>query len=379
MFRNNIISSLDSSSLLKRKLDFRQVLLDSYKIIKITPPLQQIPALSTPLNSIEPLIEHDQLQPSLLHLSELNAYNDRILKEKQKHNEDIIAKLLAASPLARKIAEPIFEKLLKYFRNPLNPLINISEPIQCENKQSHHQGNLLRQINHYRELTQEEKISEIGHCNGIALLWLAMMSIGLEVLFYKMISTIASCPKEQLPNIGPLISLFHDLIDVGQDPAKYSHRSCNQRNVVEIMGGSTESIYNKTKRYYRNQLRRDLKALREEGNMILLQGWDKRYMTRTTKGHSVAVFIRNDVYHFFDPNFHSGKPVEFSKETFLAKEIWSCLFYQLKVKVAPNPLFSVVGAKGIYNPLFFSKNLALEIAKEKEKEIGLRCHKEFPP
>lgn len=197
------------------------------------------------------------------------------------------------------------------------------------------QGILLRRINLYLASVHKDQISEAGYCHGIVLLWLTMMSWGVESLFFEMIKVIAECPVDQLDKIGNTIELFLDMIEVGQNPYKFSNNACTQQNVDEIIG-EVIKLFGATATYSKTALEAELKKLAQENNMMAVTGWWEEKTTKVVggisktttqeKGHTVGVFVRRHRYHFFDPNFKKLGDLEYFTEPMLVTEIWSKVF-----------------------------------------------------
>ncbi len=240
----------------------------------------------------------------------------------------------------KRIAETVSEKVnrlkqgqslsaLAFLAQPLRPLTEMKDDIDYS------QIVLLKIINGYLALMHKDKISEAGYCHGIVLLWLTMMAWDMEALFYKMIRIIAECPQDQLVQVGNTINIFLDLIDVGQNPKKYSNNACTQNDIDEIIG-EVYPLLGVTANYTKDALGKNLKNLNQINNMLAIMGWRQERVTviengvsKSTiaeKGHTVGVFVRSGCYHFFDPNRMELGDVQYSTESPLVTQIWKKVF-----------------------------------------------------
>ena len=252
---------------------------------------------------------------------------------------------------AQRMQETVSEKLSKYMTGTEKPVASASLKSIPEARASgqavggdYSQAVLLKRINLYLESVHKEKISEKGYCHGIVLVWLTMMSWGVESLFYQMIKTIADYPVDQLSKIENTISLFLGLIEVGQFPGKYSNQTCTQQNVDEIIG-DVQKLFGETKTYTKQDMEKELHKLAKEDNMIAVTGWWTDKNTNKEEGHTVGVYVRGQHYHFFDPNFKSGLEAEFDSDPILVNQIWERVFTNLGVVTGADAKFSLNAVK----------------------------------
>lgn len=271
-------------------------------------------------------------------------------------------------PLTKKI-----EKLLLDFKANQNGYLAVlakAEEKSMGNK-SHSQDVLLRNINSYLDIEHRMRISEEGHCHGMVLLWLTMMSWEVESLFYEMIKVIADCPVEQLAKIGNLIPLFLDCIEVGQNPGEHSDRSnaCTQAD-VDIIIGDVDKSHSETKFFTKREMEDSFLKLSRLDNdlMVACQGWWNEKKT----GHSVGLFIHGGKYFTFDPNDRSGKGASPTyAKSLAAHQVWCGVLAAAGIE--PNSqsslkfsLNAVVNKQAANHPLAFFSPSRKAVANKKE-------------
>ncbi len=220
--------------------------------------------------------------------------------------------------------ETISEKLAKFLQDK-NALVP-TRPISFVASNDYSQTILISRINYYLNSINEKEILDEGYCHGLTLLWLTMMSWGVESLFYQIIKMIAECPLDQLVNMGNIITPFLDMIDVGQYPEKRSNNHFKQSNVIEIIG-EVYKIFTATKKLTPKKLESRLQSLGKENNMMAITGWPKDRQ----KGHTVGVFVRGPQYHFYDSNFDDLGAHEYVAQYPLAREIWEQVFSHKRI------------------------------------------------
>src|SRR5579872_5478261 len=174
------------------------------------------------------------------HHKKAKPQESKEVEKRIKYQKIILAKLLQLKPQpVKKIQETVSDRIIKYiyiesdfkgFFNVSADLIRELQLVDLLIRENYCQTILLSKINYYLSMEQEEKISEEGYCHGLVLFWLAMMSWGIENLFFEMIKIIVECPDEQLPKIRNLIKVFLGCMDVGQNPHKYSNEKCGKED-----------------------------------------------------------------------------------------------------------------------------------------------------
>jgi hypothetical protein len=192
------------------------------------------------------------------------------------------------------------------------------------------QSVLLNKIHLYLASVRKPKLSDYGHCHGITLLWLTMMYLGFEPLFYKMVKDITECPDGELHTIEKKITTFLEWIDLGQNPQNYSNNTYHQRDVAKIIGGVTE--FSAVKKIISEPLLPyELTKVSQENHMICFagKGMDKR--TNRYGGHAIGVFVKKTPtgkfnYSVFDPNYKSNRHKEFDSPEAAAMECWHRAF-----------------------------------------------------
>jgi hypothetical protein len=301
---------------------------------------------------------------------QIETLEDRLQKQQKVYQQNLQQKEEEVSQLKKqlqqlqkkRIKETVSEKLSRYCNNSPSQASAAFTPAPSPATSStndYSQAVLLKRINLYLDSVKKEKISEKGYCHGIVLLWLSMMSWNLEPLFYEMIKLIADCPLDQLHKIENTITLFLDWIEVGQFPGKYSNKECTQQNIDEIIG-DVHKLFSKTGSLTQGELEEEIKKLRKDNYMLPITGWWNK--GGQEEGHSVGVFVRANRYHFFDPNYKSGKHQCFDTEPAVAKEIWERVFNNLGIKMEGAGKFSVnaltreanMKSESSYSPTLFS-------------------------
>jgi hypothetical protein len=194
----------------------------------------------------------------------------------------------------------------------------------------YNQNVLLQKINKYHASVGKPPTSNIGHCHGITLLWLMMMSLDLEPLFYKMAKDISECPDGKLHTIHKKITTFLEWIDLGQNPQNYSNNTYQQRDVEHIIGGVTVVAAIK-KNIVKADLPEELRKVTQENNMICFAGKDPDAAPHQAGGHAIGVFVRktpsgNFNYCIYDSNYTDNKHKVFASSVKAAAECWACTF-----------------------------------------------------
>jgi hypothetical protein len=299
-----------------------------------------LPQKSTTVKRLEQKIEQasKKLQESQARLQELQL---EPLKQKFKIQQQKIQNIL--NELKRKnkgaLKETLFEKIVnsdeckQYMHASVSNTL-LPQARNCANNYS--QSVLLDKINKYHTSVGQPKISEEGHCSGITLLWLTMMYLDLEALFYNMVKEIVECPDTELQAIEKKIKIFLEWIDLGQVPEKYSNNTYSQRSVAHIIGGVTNvGVVEKT--IFASNLPLELQKMARENHMIRFEGIGTNKHTHQFGAHAIGVFIKTTLsgklkYCVFDSNYNNNKHKEFYSHKTAAKECWSRAFYAIQLQ-----------------------------------------------
>lgn len=221
---------------------------------------------------------------------------------------------------------------------------------------------LLKRINAYLATQNKTPISEKGHCHGIGVSWLLMMDWHLGDAYFMMRKVIASCRPHQLQKIGELIEFFLKLIDLGQNPHKYSNNTCTQQDLPVIMGEvnqafSFEGSYNKQEL----EQSLDKRLSSKKRSMMTIQGFGIHKETQMPAGHTVNVISLDDSYLFFCANDESGRYKEISTIKEIVDLSWKQIFKD--IEGGDKPKFIVNAVKSAPKPswlitlsTFFSEN-----------------------
>jgi hypothetical protein len=180
---------------------------------------------------------------------------------------------------------------------------------------------VLAKINAFLRNNNCLETTHIGHCNGLTILWLTMMSWKLEYLFYKMIKEIANCPDDQLQSIHKTIISFFDWIDIGQNPGHYSGNKYNQVDIDKIIGTIDGMNFFK-KHYSLDEAANVVKKCVTKNTIVVLAGHDIDRNGKTRNiGHAIGLFYRaSEGYSVFDPDHENGKPRVFASAHDAANE-----------------------------------------------------------
>jgi hypothetical protein len=230
------------------------------------------------------------------------------------------------------LKETLSEKIVNSdaVKQHVNNNLSTDSESKADSSKDYSQGGLLDKINTYLVYVAKDKISTTGHCHGITLLWLTMMYLELEPLFYSMIQKIIDCPDHKLLRISKTITTFLDWIDLGQNPKKYSNKQYTQRNVAGIIGG-VQDFAAVDRDFTESQLRLELGKYALENNMICFAGKGQDKKTFEYIGHAIGVFIRKAKtgfydYCVYDPNYKKNRHTIFNTSTQAATECWQRAF-----------------------------------------------------
>jgi hypothetical protein len=272
-----------------------------------------------------------------------------LLEEAKQRNKDVLK-------------ETLFEKIAKSeeFKQCMNGAelpSTFSNSVSAS--QEYDQSVLLEKINTYLVSVGKPETTTIGHCHGITLLWLAMMYLGLESLFYSMAKTIAECPDKQLHKIDKTITTFLEWIDLGQNPTRYSNNQYGQRDVAKIIGGVTEFAAVK-KDISQDQLAHELKRVAQVNHMICFAGKGISKTTQLRSGHAIGVFIKRSKtnslqYCVYDPNYTTNKHKIFDTPETAAVECWNRAFANLVLSKIRSIEMDVVRPPSMTQRAEFSK------------------------
>jgi hypothetical protein len=224
------------------------------------------------------------------------------------------------------IKESLSEKILKskYLQEKIQESGRNSRIAnQPHNKNDYSQDSILRKISSFLNYIGEQKIPT-GHCHGISLAWLSFMYLGLEKIFYQMIKTIAECPTNQLHTISDVILTFFDLIDVGQNPGRYSNNAYTQEDVGKIIGDVGEFKFVEKEINSIFEIHKLVNDYSKDKTMIVVSGIETDKGVKHS-GHSIGLFKRGNQYHIFDSNYNDGIDKVFYTSDAATVEIDECL------------------------------------------------------
>jgi hypothetical protein len=206
---------------------------------------------------------------------------------------------------------------------------SITMPIQADPAYiNYSQTPMLSKINAFLRYSNCPETTRIGHCNGITLLWLTMMSWGLEPLFYNMVKEIAECPYHQLHRVYKTILSLFDWIDLGQNPSRYSNKKYSQYDIDKIIGNIPGSSYFE-KKHTLDKAADAVQKFATENTIVALSGNDiDAHGQRRHIGHAIGLFYRrSEGYCLFDSEYENGKPKKFATAKEAAVEINHRLFH----------------------------------------------------
>lgn len=214
---------------------------------------------------------------------------------------------------------------------------------------------LLQRINGHLKNTNKKEVSLKGHCHGIVLLWLIMMSWKVEIHFYEIIKMIVDCLLKDLLQIDNIIVQFLECIDLGQRPGIYSDESCSQKDIEAIMGNVSLPFSTRENFTMQDMENKILENMKAEGDMIVLQGWWPHKITKTEEGHSLGIIMRDGQYCLFDPNREEGEPIKTRDLSLVVEAIWKMILKiptngQATVGVQPAIEFSFYAVIGKEKP-----------------------------
>ncbi len=237
----------------------------------------------------------------------------------------------------KRIEQTISEKILKVLEvmgspQALASRANTDLPAFSDlASEDYSQAVYLKKMNYYFNTVWRKNLRSGGYSQGITLLWLTMISWGLEGLFYEMIRIMTDCPFDQLSQIGYIMRLFFNLIDVGQNPSDYSNQDCTQDDIDEIIGEASR-IFTMKKMLTQEDLEKRLKRFPKENTMMIITGCWQNKKTGESEGHTVGVFRRGEQYYLFDPSSKSLPALEYSAEEPFIQTLWQFIFPHVKMK-----------------------------------------------
>lgn len=213
---------------------------------------------------------------------------------------------------------------------------------------------LLAHINRYYKKMGYPEIDVEGYCHGLTLLWLAKMADGNELDFYTIKTNIIKWSTDENFTFFEDVSVqkFLAQIEFAQNPEKYTYDKntwgvgmIEQKDVDKIL----ETPKQKTKS---GQITRESFVeliCANLGNAICIT-------SRTKIKHTIGIFIRDNKYFLFDPNFRSGKAIEYESLDELFNKIGYCLYSNLNLELPKTNKYSLeikivqTDKKNIYKP-----------------------------
>jgi hypothetical protein len=238
-------------------------------------------------------------------LQQQRASRRELIEQRRQHGITAVMQpeLLPIQPAIAPVNITLIESILssayyyQYFASAISTISTDTSNVEVADKS---QTVLLKNINRYLSAINKPLISEKGYCNGISLLWLTMMALKVEALFYYMVDQIALCPPEQLHQINETILTFLFWIDLGQNPALYTQHSYSA--IDKIIGlnniTTTHAVLAKT------NLQVALTRRVQREALVCIKGWAKE---DSTIGHAIGLFWRGKTHYLFDANFKSGR------------------------------------------------------------------------
>jgi hypothetical protein len=171
-----------------------------------------------------------------------------------------------------------------------------------------------------------------GYCHGMTVLWLTMMSLNLEPLFYAMIKDIADCPDDQIHLVSEQILQLLEWIDLAHNSNQYSN-DVTYRDIGKIIDNTANANF----KHDVNLVSASEMVLRlaTADRLVSVTGRTSAY----SRGHTVGLFFRpaadqtGGTYSVFDANYTTGKPKEFKYANDAACEINQCIFLDANAKL----------------------------------------------
>ncbi|MDR3476731.1 MAG: hypothetical protein P4M14_01705 [Gammaproteobacteria bacterium] len=296
------------------------------------------------------------VNPSLLRYRE-----QRKEKRKKQRARQAAKKLVAKQQSTQFIQETLSEKISKSekFREHLKATTMNSGSSQFAEsvgalgqsslaKKNYSQTTVLLKINAFLRYANCPSTTQIGHCNGISILWSIMMSWNVESLFYSMVKEIVECPFEKLHQCYKTLLTFFEWIDIGQNPGAYSNRKWSQIDIDWIVGTPRMNYF--VKKCTADEGALEIKRLVTENTIVTLAGCDINVAGQKNPiAHAVALFYRKrEGYYLFDSGYKDGQPTRFASAKELAAEANICVFpqsirqnhkmFEWKLAVSPRPL-----------------------------------------
>lgn len=244
------------------------------------------------------------------------------------------------------------------------------------------QVSLIKQINAYYSklgrppisLDMQGKIE--GYCHGITLLWLQKMAEGKEDWFYNTKKKIIEWADNELEKMEDDIDVqkFIAKIEFAQNPEIHTYdpnawkSHIEKKNVDKLL--ETPKQTSKINRYTPASLGTLLEDIKlTNDNAIALT-------SRSKIKHTIGVFIRDNKYYLFDPNYRSGIAQCFDSAHQLCDEIEKRLYSNLKLDV-PTRMYldlkivkaSPDIAKNVSPPFFNSTSLIKLPSTKKRKTL----------
>lgn len=196
------------------------------------------------------------------------------------------------------------------------------------------QYTLIKKFNQYFFASQQPLIPEAGYCQGLAVLWLKRMTVAREEEFYQQIHEIIDCTRKKIQDISYLIAKMYKSTDRKQNPEKYTRNHVTQVDVHKTLKATRQEIVDD--KFTCKDLFNFFLINNAHDNMFLIS--HSRVLLNTNMQHikhAVAVYIRNQEYYLYDPNFIGGREKKFYDPHLLVQTIAAQMFTDFSLQV-PN-------------------------------------------
>lgn len=156
-----------------------------------------------------------------------------------------------------------------------------------------------------------------GQCHGLVIWWLQLMKKREEEMLYGLVKRIVNCPSNQPETVANEMSFLFKMIYKKQNSLYYSNLRVPYKKLGILLGGKKQADY--YGRYSLETLTQFFAARKQENNQFRLGD------TGELKKHSVGVFVRDDLFYFYDANNMQGVAERFTEPASLAKAVFQAL------------------------------------------------------
>lgn len=202
----------------------------------------------------------------------------------------------------------------------------------------YNQARLLRHLNQYLKSHKRPlKLETDGHCHGLTLLWLYMMSIKKEATYYDTYMRIIDCNhKAEYLYHTKQIETFLARVEWLQNSREYSDE-IDQLNLDELTEFKT--VDKIALNFTPQQMNEVIQKLCKENRMMVITG----------NHHTIGLFLRDTEYYLFDANHHTPVARRYQDTKLLTDSILKALMFPRH----PHNLYPV-----IFNVLEMKKTLS---------------------